>query len=335
MLAETEGLAGFWRGNFINVLRIFPARGVLFAANDVYRDAMVALWSASQAVAAVRRRHMSVGVRDSTGTGANVATATGSNAQAHAEEEEEKPVPFWLMFLAGGFAGMTSIFMTYPLDVARTRLAGHIHFTGPGSNDPRETSMTRLLTSMLKKEGLKSWYKGVGPTLFGALPYEGIKFSTYGFLTQTVLPRAAENTGADATFLKLLAGAVAGLFAGVMMFPNDTVRKLMQIDGYEHAPSDLRTKNNSRPYSSAWDVWKRVYTEHGVGRFYRGVVPYMLRIVPGSAIQFGAYETLKQRQRKMAALAAEAAPDGAVVEGPAPKPPGSSSSSSSSSKPPS
>ena len=254
LVALNEGVAGFWRGNLVNVIRIFPARGVLFAANDLYKDVIFA--------------------RFERGGGA----------------AEPKSHPVWVMFSSGGLAGMTAIVTTYPLDVARTRLAGRMHTSG----EPRareHTSMTLLLYTMLRKEGIRSWYRGVGPTLLGALPYEGIKFTVYGFITETMLPRAQ----GDAVLLKLFAGAVAGTVAGIAMFPNDTVRKIMQMDGF--ADTGLRPPD-SRPYSSAWDVWRRVYADHGVRRFYRGVLPYILRLVPGSAIQFGAYETLKQKQQQ-------------------------------------
>jgi len=36
--------------------------------------------------------------------------------------------------------------------------------------------MISVLTDTVRKEGVMGLYKGVGPTIAGALPYEGIKF---------------------------------------------------------------------------------------------------------------------------------------------------------------
>lgn len=36
-IIREEGLLGLWKGNFVNCLRIFPHRGVLFSCNDLYR----------------------------------------------------------------------------------------------------------------------------------------------------------------------------------------------------------------------------------------------------------------------------------------------------------
>lgn len=237
-IVSNEGVLGLWRGNVINVIRVVPARGVLFASNDFYR----ALFKGRLPVSA-----------------------------------DPEHTPFWMMFSSGGLAGMTAIIATYPLDVARTRLAGRVVHQGEKTWSAKTTSVSVCLKDMAREEGIKSWYRGIGPTMMGALPYEGIKFSVYGTLTTQVFPK-------DSIVGKLVAGGLAGVCAGAVLFPNDTVRKMMQI----------RTpQSGTRPYSSAWDCWKRTYQEHGVQRFYRGIVPYLIRMAPSSAIQFAVYETLR------------------------------------------
>ena len=236
-ITGSEGILGLWRGNVVNVMRIVPAKGVLFASNDLYKSLMKDRFPTT---------------------------------------EDPENTPFWMLFSSGGLAGMTAIIATYPLDVARTRLAGRI-VTGEHAWTAKTTSVTMCLRRMFHEEGLRSWYRGIGPTLLGALPYEGIKFSVYGYLTKHYFDKGN-------VWEKLLAGAVAGCSAGGFMFPNDTVRKLLQI----RHPAD-----GGLPFKSALDCWRRTYRSEGVHRFYRGVVPYMLRIAPASAIQFSVYESLK------------------------------------------
>ena len=38
LIRSQEGAAGFWRGNGINCIRVFPSRGVLFSCNELYRE---------------------------------------------------------------------------------------------------------------------------------------------------------------------------------------------------------------------------------------------------------------------------------------------------------
>ena len=66
----------------------------------------------------------------------------------------------------------------------------------------------------------------MGPTILGALPYEGIKFTTYGLLDR----HDPLNLKEDSKIVhKLVSGALAGSAAGIFMFPNDTVRRLLQF----------------------------------------------------------------------------------------------------------
>lgn len=237
-IIKNEGVLGMWRGNVINVMRVVPARGVLFASNDFYK------------------------------------TLFKDNLPVSDDPEH---TPFWMLFSSGGMAGMTAIIATYPLDVARTRLAGRVVASGEKTWSAKTTSVSMCLRTMLKEEGFRSWYRGIGPTMMGALPYEGIKFSVYGTLTTKVFPR-------DSLAGKLVAGGLAGVCAGCILFPNDTVRKLMQV---------RYPKNGGPAYTSAWDCWKRTYREEGAARFYRGLTPYMIRMAPSSAIQFAVYESLR------------------------------------------
>ena len=69
-----------------------------------------------------------------------------------------------------------------------------------------------------------------------------------------------------------------------MLYPNDTVRRLLQIQG---------TPGAEQRFTSALDCWRKTYASGGLQRFYRGIIPYLIRMAPNSAIQFGTYEYLK------------------------------------------
>jgi solute carrier family 25 phosphate transporter 23/24/25/41 len=84
---------------------------------------------------------------------------------------------------------------------------------------------------------------------------------------------------------KLTAGALAGATSGAILYPNDTVRRLMQMQGHHGRPM---------LYKNTIACWKHTYQHGGVRRFYQGVWPYMARLVPNSAITFGCFEFAKQ-----------------------------------------
>lgn len=260
LVVRDEGVSGLWRGNFVNCMRVFPSRGVLFSCNDLFKGALVSWWYPTGSTLADGR-----------------VWTNGSAGATHPPSPLplSQPLPMWMSFAAGSSAGMLACVLTYPLDVARTRMSGRL--VKPGGADTR---VVAVLTNMARREGPMSWYRGVGPTLAGSVPYEGIKFASFDWAMDalgTVNPN-------HAVLNKLMSGAVGGATAGVFTFPNDTVRKLMQMQGRGGEPLI---------YSSAWDCWIKTYREGGLPRFYRGITAYLLRMAPNSAVQFGAYSYLK------------------------------------------
>ncbi|KAI9922609.1 hypothetical protein PsorP6_000406 [Peronosclerospora sorghi] len=66
--------------------------------------------------------------------------------------------------------------IAYPLDLIGTRVSVQI------GDNVVYTGIISTFTRMLKEEGQRALFHGIGPTLFGALPYEGIKFESYDLL---------------------------------------------------------------------------------------------------------------------------------------------------------
>eukprot|EP00808_Paulinella_micropora_P001423 g22806.t1 len=178
--------------------------------------------------------------------------------------------------LSGSMAGALACLVTYPLDLAQTRMSGNI------LRSSSSLTIIEVLSLSLRKEGLRSWYKGISATLGGSLPFEGIKFGVYGLLQRYHQDR--NTTEGLHPFQKLLDGACAGLVAQVVMFPNDTVRHRLQLQGM-HGQPDL--------YRNARDCYRQLFRQGGVVVFYRGLTPNLLRAMPNTAIQFATFEACK------------------------------------------
>ena len=88
---------------------------------------------------------------------------------------------FWTGAISGGLAGGTAIALTYPLDLARTRMAGFLLARGETTRYP---TLVATIVAIWRAEGVRGLFRGMSPTLAGSFPYEGIKFGTYGWLKQ-------------------------------------------------------------------------------------------------------------------------------------------------------
>jgi len=227
-VVKSEGVLGLWRGNFANVVRIIPNKGVLFMCSDAYK-----------------------GLLRSPG---------------------EKTLSPWKSVVSGSLSGATAVLATYPLDLVRGRVAGKL-----GESKYRGILSTIRLT--LKHEGFFALYRGVGPTLAGSFPYEGIKFGVY----DTLKIYAKDEAGQVSQMGKLVCGAMAGTTASIVMFPNDTIRRIMQMQGID---GKLRYKNS-------WDCYRQVVATRGIAGLYRGMAANLVRVAPNNALMFGSWEFLK------------------------------------------
>eukprot|EP00957_Ditylum_brightwellii_P159623 12150825-Ditylum_brightwellii.AAC.1 len=142
--------------------------------------------------------------------------------------DDKKPLPMWVAFLAGGMAGMTATAATYPLDLARGRITGKLAAPGGKQHHYKGIINTVILTA--KDEGALALYKGITPTLLGAMPYEGIKFGTVGLL-EILLPKKDEEGKGASPWRKMCFGGAGGVMAGLITYPNDTVRRMLQLQG--------------------------------------------------------------------------------------------------------
>jgi hypothetical protein len=80
-ILQREGVIGLWAGNGANLLRVFPAKAVVFSSNDFFR----------QVIATHILHQPAAGTPQLSG---------------------------WWSFAAGGLAGMSATLATYPLDLA-------------------------------------------------------------------------------------------------------------------------------------------------------------------------------------------------------------------------
>ena len=96
--------------------------------------------------------------------------------------------------MAGSFAGAFSQTVIYPLEVLKTRLA--LRKTGEFKG------ILNFAREMFTAEGLRVFYKGYWPNLFGIIPYAGIDLAVYETLKGYCIEKyVEENTNPSALVL--------------------------------------------------------------------------------------------------------------------------------------
>lgn len=128
--------------------------------------------------------------------------------------EKETPLR---RFLCGSMAGATSTFVTYPLELIRTRLAFETAQKSPSS----WLGITRkIYFEGGSNQGLSNLYRAIAPTMLGILPYAGTSFLTHDLVRDWLRSPAlapytleAQSSTRLTVVPQLCCGAVAGIVA--------------------------------------------------------------------------------------------------------------------------
>lgn len=187
--------------------------------------------------------------------------------------------------IAGSAAGGTAVLCTYPLDLARTKLAYEVVDTRGsfGGSQPRYNGVRSVIGSVYKEGGVRGVYRGVGPTLIGILPYAGLKFYIYEELKRHV-PEEHQKS----IVMRLSCGALAGLFGQTFTYPLDVVRRQMQVENLQPC-----LKGGGAKYKNTWEGIATIVRDQGWRQLFAGLSINYIKIVPSVAIGFTAYDMMK------------------------------------------
>merc|ERR1712125_254607 len=114
---------------------------------------------------------------------------------------------------------------------------------------------------------------GLGPTLAREVPSYGIYFLVYGVFMQTQIASLLGNIA------PLVFGALSGMASWIPVYPVDVVKTLVQ-------------NSDGKETLSSFQVTKTLYEEGGVGAFFDGLTPKMLRAAVNHAVCFYVYDIM-------------------------------------------
>lgn len=192
----------------------------------------------------------------------------------------ETDLPVGLRLFAGGLAGVTSVAVTYPLDITRTRLSIQCADLSNLTKAQQQNlpGMWGVMKDIYKLEGgFHGLYRGIMPTIYGVAPYVGINFAVY----ESVRKRFAEieGGGEPTAVQKLASGAVSGAVAQFLTYPFDVLRRRFQV-----------TSMMGNPYRNVWHACQVIMAREGLRGFYQGLAANLLKVVPSMSSSFLTFE---------------------------------------------
>ena len=192
---------------------------------------------------------------------------------------------------SGAVGGVSLVLVGHPLDLLKVRLqtSSPIQFASQHPQQPQQptkSSMMRIFSSLIKREGIIGIYRGVTAPLIGVAPIFAI--SIWGFDTGKSLASRFLNLPQSDALVVACGGAFSALPTSILQVPGDRIKLRLQVsDSRKHANPFQETRK-------IWQEGRLIYNRFGGFRsLYRGYLVTLAREIPGSAIYFSNYYSMR------------------------------------------
>ena len=180
-------------------------------------------------------------------------------------------------FVAGAVAGTAATTATYPLDLLRTRFAAQ-------GTEKVYAGLAASVRDITRHEGYSGFFRGLSAGIGQVVPYMGLFFALYEGLKPVLAPLSLPFQSSDA-----VAGVTASVMAKSTVFPLDTVRKRLQVQG----PTRSRYIGGAKMpvYDRGiLNTMALIVKMEGAKGLYRGLTVSLIKAAPASAVTMWTYE---------------------------------------------
>ncbi|RMY62806.1 hypothetical protein D0863_10822 [Hortaea werneckii] len=229
---------------------------------------------------------------------------SGTNAifQFHTSKEAKQWAKKYRTEIAASSSSVLSTFVAFPLDFAKSRMQSY------------KTGFVGTVKDAYKAEGIRAFWRGVGPPMISVTVVRTISFSIYqqvkysmdrsmyGMTGQS--PLAIANAPGSYPNIHTLtcfgvAGAASGAVITALSCPFELTKLNEQLAG--KVAREAQSKTGQNPSSivdvksgGSWNTARRLIRDRGVLGLYAGYRLHLLRDTIGTAIYFTTYESAKQ-----------------------------------------
>ncbi|KAF2466703.1 mitochondrial carrier [Lindgomyces ingoldianus] len=194
------------------------------------------------------------------------------NTEKHGRHE----LSYAQYYAAGAFAGISNTFLSSPIEHIRIRLQTQPHGVNRLYSGPMD-----CVKKLSAHEGVfKGVYRGSAVTLLREAQAYGVWFLTFEYLMNADAQRNKIKREEVSTLKVALYGGLAGEALWIASYPFDVVKSKMQSDGF----------GGGQKYKSMRDCFRQTWRAEGLGGFWRGIGPTLLRAMPVSAGTFATVE---------------------------------------------
>ncbi|CAG5136352.1 unnamed protein product [Candidula unifasciata] len=183
----------------------------------------------------------------------------------------------WKPMVAGAVARVWAASLISPIEMVRTKMQ---------STKINYSQVQQAVKETIRKNGVLSLWKGLGPTLLRDVPFSAMYWTGYEVTKSYVL---ATKGHSDLTFYESFgAGALAGSVAALLTLPFDVIKTRRQIELGEEIIGKLKGS------TSTWKIIRNIYSTEGFRALFAGLPPRLLKVAPSCAIMISTFEYFKR-----------------------------------------
>ncbi|CAH0583139.1 unnamed protein product [Chrysodeixis includens] len=188
--------------------------------------------------------------------------------------------PMWIPLIAGATARMTAVSIVSPLELIRTKMQ---------SKKLTYSEISVALRDVIRFEGYKGLFRGLGSTLLRDVPFSGIYWTTFESTKKAFDKPDSEK---NSFLFNFFCGSIAGSIAALVTLPFDVVKTHQQIElGEKEIYIDGKVQQRA---SNMKEIARQIYINHGFRGLFTGLLPRIFKVAPACAIMIATFEYGKQ-----------------------------------------
>ncbi|KAJ7966164.1 adenine nucleotide transporter BT1, chloroplastic/mitochondrial-like [Quillaja saponaria] len=205
--------------------------------------------------------------------GAAEEEGIGENKKKSVKLKIKVKNPSLRRLISGAIAGAVSRTAVAPLETIRTHLmvgsSGH--------------SSTEVFHDIMKTDGWKGLFRGNFVNVIRVAPSKAIELFAYDTVNKHLSPKPGEKPKLPIS-ASFVAGACAGVSATLCTYPLELLKTRLTIQ--------------RGVYNGLLDAFLKILQEEGPAELYRGLAPSLIGVIPYSATNYFAYDSLRKAYRK-------------------------------------
>jgi len=177
----------------------------------------------------------------------------------------------------GAVAGVAGVTCTFPLDLVKTRMQNQVKSSGGA----QYRNVFHCFSSIVKTDGLRGLYRGVGVNLLLINPEKAIKLVVNDELRRHFMVKSGQKS------LSIKHEVMAGAGAGACQIVITTPMELMKIN------LQLASKVPGNTLT-ALSLFKKTLADKGIRGLYKGTIATAARDITFSVIYFPAFSKVSE-----------------------------------------